>query len=195
MTGILKRKFTISAGLLALLCALVCPTVRADGTGLGDLTITLPTISGMAGQQFTVFGTLTNSSASTLYFSTDSVTFNNPAFQGTPDVAANGFLGLLLGLDLGPTSINGNSTLTGVDLFTVMIPTGTAPGLYGVNFYDLLGGIDPACTPLGLCGVQLGTVEFSVNVQAPVTTPEPGTLLLFASGLLAVFFLIRRATL
>lgn len=194
MTGMLKRKFTISAGLLALLCALVCPTVRADGTGLGDLTITLPTISGMAGQQFTVFGTLTNNSSNALYFSTDSVTFNSPAIHGTPDVASNGFLGLFLGLDLGPTSIDANSTLTGVDLFTVTIPTGTAPGSYGMNPYDLLGGIDPTCT-LGFCDVQLGAVEFGVNVQAPVTTPEPGTLLLLASGLLAGLLVVRRAAL
>jgi hypothetical protein len=193
MTGILKRKFTISAGLLALLCALVCPTVRADGAGLGDLTISLPTISGMAGQQFTVFGTLTNSSSSPLYFSSDSAIFNNLAIQGSPDVAFNGFLGLLLGMNLGPTSINANSTLTGVDLFTVFIPTGTAPGMYNTNSYDLQGGVDPTCT-LGFCEVQLGTVEFSVNVQAPVTTPEPGTLLLLlASGLLSGLLVIRRA--
>jgi hypothetical protein len=193
MTGIIKSKFIISAG-LALLCGLVCPTVRADGTGLGDLTITLPTISGIAGQQITVLGNLTNSSLNVLYFSTDSVAFNNPAIGGSPDVASNGFLGLLLGMDLGPTSINASSTLTGVDLFTVNIPTGTAPGLYDMNFYDLLGGVDPSCT-LGFCGVQLGNVEFSVNVQGPVTTPEPGTFLLLASGLLVGLLVIRRAVL
>jgi hypothetical protein len=148
----------------------------------------------MAGQQFTVFGTLTNNSANTLFFSTDSVTFNSPAIQGTADVATNGFLGLLLGLDLGPTSINANSTLTGVDLFTIIIPNGTAPGSYRMNPYDLFGGVDPTCT-LGFCGVQLGTVEFSVDVQAPVTTPEPGTILLLASGLLAGLLVVRRAVL
>jgi len=186
MTGITKSKFIISAGLLALFCALLSPGVRADGTGLGDLTITLPTISGSAGDTIVVGGTLTNSSSNPLFFSSDSVTFNNTAMSGTADVAFNGIFDPTL------LTIAGSSTQTLSDLFTVFIAPGATPGLYDMNFYDLLGGIDPACT-LGFCGVQLGTVEFSVNVQGPVPTPEPGTLLLLASGLLAGMLVVRRA--
>jgi PEP-CTERM motif len=186
MTRIMKSKFLTIAGLLALLCALLSPAVRADGTGLGDLTITLPTISGSAGDSIVVRGNLTNTSMNALDFGSDSVTFNHTGIHGVADVASNGFL------SLGPSSIGGNSTLTAVDLFTIFIANNASPGLYNLNFYDLLGGTDAACT-LGLCGIQLGTVEFAVNVQGGVKTPEPGTLMLLASGLLASLLVIRRA--
>jgi hypothetical protein len=191
MIGITRSKFIISAGLLALLCVLLSPAVRADGTGLGDLTITLPTISGSAGDTIVVLGTLTNTSANTLDFANDNLFLNNStALGGVADAAFNAFLGF------GPGSIGGNSTLTGVDLFTVIIAPDAAPGPYDVNFYDLFGGTDANCTAdPTLCGVELGTVEFTVNVHGAVPTPEPGTLMLLASGLLAGLLILRRAAL
>jgi len=189
MTGVLKRKFTISAGLLALLCALVCPTVRADGTGMGDLTITLSTISGMAGQQVIVGGTLMNSSTNTLYFANESLNFTSITvpLQQT-DVVSNAFFGK------GPGSIDGGLTLTVIDLFRFTIPD-VPTGLYDLNSYDLLGGIDPNCAfGIGVCDVLLGTGSFTVNVQGTVPTPEPGTMVLLASGLLAGLLVLRRAT-
>ncbi|HEV2104042.1 MAG TPA: PEP-CTERM sorting domain-containing protein [Candidatus Acidoferrum sp.] len=190
MTRITRNKFIICAGLLALLCALLSPGVRADGTGLGDVTITLPSISGNAGDTITVLGNLTNNSANTLDFGGDFVTPNSTAISGFGDVFFNGLLGF------GPSSIGGNSTLTDVDLFTIFIAAGAAPGSYDLNFYDLLGGIDPACNlDPTQCGVQLGSVQFTVNVQGAVPTPEPGTLLLLATGLLAGLIVIRRAAL
>ena len=188
MTRITKSKFLTSAGLLALLCALLSPAVRADGTGLGDLTITLPTISGSAGDTIVVLGTLTNTSPNTLDFANDSVTFNNTAIGGVADVTFNAIFGA------GPSSIGGNSTLINVDLFTVFIANDATPGLYDLNSYDILGGTDANCTlDFTLCGVQLGAIEFTVNVQGAVPTPEPGTLMLLASGLLAGVLVIRRA--
>jgi hypothetical protein len=63
-----------------------------------------------------------------------------------------------------------------------------------VNFYEVHGGTDANCTlDFTKCGVQLGKVEFAVNVQGVVPTPEPGTLILLASGLLAGLLVIRRA--
>jgi hypothetical protein len=188
MTRIMKRKFLTSAGLLALLCALLSPAARADGTGLGDLTITLPAISGSAGDTIIVGGILSNTSSNALYFSTDSVTFNNTAISGTADVAFNGLF------DPTILTIAGNSTQTVSDLFTVFIANDATPGLYDMNFYDLLGGTDPTCASFGLCGVQLGTAEFAVNVQGAVPTPEPRTLMLLASGLLVGLLVIRRVT-
>jgi hypothetical protein len=188
MTGIMKSKFLTSAGLLALFCALLSPGAWADGAGLGDLTITFPTISGSAGDTIVVSGILKNNSSNTLDFANDSVTFNNhSALGGVGDAAFNAFLGL------GPSSIGGNSTLTGVDLFTVFIATDAAPGLYDVNFYDLLGGTDANCSAdFTLCGVQLGTIEFTVNVQGAVVTPEPGTLMLLVSGLVVGILVLCR---
>jgi hypothetical protein len=188
MTRIMKSKFLTGAGLLALLCVLLSPVVRADGTGLGDLTIGLPAISGSAGDTIVVLGTLTNTSSNTLDFANDSVTFNNTALGGFADLAFNGILGF------GPSSISGTSTLTGVDLFTVTIANDAAPGTYDVNFYEVLGGTDANCTlDSTLCGVQLGTVEFTVNVQGVVPTPEPGTLMFLGSGLMAGLLVFRRA--
>ncbi len=189
MTRITTSKFTIGAGLLALLCALLSPAARADGTGLGDVTITLPAISGSAGDTITVLGSLTNNSANTLNFGGDFVSPNSTAISGLGDVFFNGFLGF------GPSSIGGNSTLTGIDLFTIFIATDAAPGSYDLNFYDLLGGTDAACNlDPTLCGVQLGSVEFTVDVQGAVPTPEPGTLLLLASGMVAGLLVLRRMT-
>jgi hypothetical protein len=189
MTRITKSKFITAAGLLALLCALLSPGVWADGaTGEGDITITLPTITGSAGDMIVVLGSITNTSANTLDFANDFVTPNNTALSGSGDVFFNAVLGI------GPGSINGNSMLSGVDLFTVFIASDAAPGSYDVNFYDLLGGTDANCIlDSTLCGYTLGTVEFTVNVQGPVVTPEPGTFALLASALFAGLLMIRRA--
>jgi hypothetical protein len=193
MTRITKSKFLITAGLTALLCVLLSPAARADGTGLGDVTITLPTISGSAGDAIVVLGSLTNSSSNTLDFTDDFPTVSNPtALTGFGDVFFNSLL------SIGPGSINGNSTLTGVDLFTIFIASDAAPGLYVANTYVLEGGPDASCGGIvvdpTVCSVQLGNVSFTVNVQGAVPTSEPGTLLLVASGLLAGLLVLRRAT-
>jgi PEP-CTERM motif len=192
MTRITKSKFLITAGLTALLCVLLSPGARADGTGLGDVTITLPTISGSAGDTIVVLGSLANSSSNTLDFTNDFVSASNPTvLTGLGDVFFNSLL------STGPGSINGNSTLTGVDLFTIFIASDAIPGLYVQNTYVLEGGPDASCSGLiadpSLCSVQLASVNFTVNVQGAVPTPEPGTLLLLASGLLAGLLGIRRA--
>lgn len=191
MTRITKSKFLITAGLTALLSLLLSPTAKADGTGLGDVTITLPAISGSAGDTIMVLGSLTNSSSNTLDFTDDFVTVNNPiALTGLGDVFFNALLGT------GPGSIDGNSTLVGVDLFTIFIASDAAPGLYDQNVYVLEGGPDASCSVIvdpTLCSVQLGRVEFTVIVQGALPTPEPGTMMLLASGLLMGLMLIRRA--
>jgi len=191
MTRIAKSKFIIAAGLMALLGVLLSPAAKADGTGLGDVTISLPTITGSAGETFTVFGSLTNSSSNRLDFTDDFVTFSNPkALTGFGDVFFNSLL------DAGPGSIGGNSTLTNVDLFKIIIAGDAAPGLYVLNTYVLEGGPDVSCNVAfdpSLCSVRLGTVQLTVNVQGSVPTPEPGTLMLLASGLLAALLGFRRA--
>jgi hypothetical protein len=191
MTRIVKSKFLYGAGLLGLLCALLAPGARADGTGLGDVTITLPAISGSPGDVIVVIGNLSNASSNALDFTDDFVTVHSPtAIAGLGDVFFN-FL-----LSTGPGSIDGNSTLTGVDLFTILIASDAAPGLYDQNAYVLDGGPDASCSGLTfdptVCSVQLGKVEFTVNVQGPVGTSEPGTLMLLGTGLLTGLLIIRR---
>jgi hypothetical protein len=191
MTRITKSKFIIVAGLVALLGALLSPAAKADGTGAGDVTISFPSITGTIGETITVFGSLKNSSSNTLDFTDDFVTVNNPkALTGFGDVFLNALL------DAGPGSIGGNSTLTNVDLFRIMIASDAAPGSYVLNTYILEGGPDASCNTVfdpSLCSVQLGTVQLTVNVEGSVQTPEPGTLMLLASGLLAGLVVLRRA--
>jgi len=183
MIRITKTKFLTMAGLLALLCVLVCPPGRAD-----DLSITLDApIVGTAGQTITVFGDITNNTSNTIYFVDESLTFSDPSsLSGSGDVIVNGIFGV------GPASVDPGTPQTGVDLFTLLIDPAAAPGVYNFNYYNLIGSTDPACTT-DSCAGSPGTLQFSVTVNSPVTTPEPGSLALLASGLLAGLFLIRRA--
>ena len=81
-------------------------------------------------------------------------------------------------------------------LFTVQIAKDAVPGTCSDNLFALLGGTDPvACSggTLG-CEANLGTLNFSVQVQKQISTPEPGSLLLIASVLVAMvaFKILRR---
>jgi PEP-CTERM motif len=184
MIRITRTKFLSAAGLLALLCVLVCPAGRAD-----DLTITLdsPIVGTAGGPAITVFGDITNNTVNPIYFGNESLTFNDPtSLSGNPDVIINA---LFFG---GPASVDAGLTLPGVDIFTLTIDPSAAPGTYGFNFYDLIGGTDPNCINDGCTGSS-GTLEFSVTVLSPVTAPEPGSLALLASGLLVGLFVLRRA--
>jgi hypothetical protein len=176
-----KTKFLTLAGLVALLCVLCTPAARADG-----LTITLPAITGNAGDTITVLGALTNNGSDPLYFSSDTPNIADPtgAIGALPNLAFNAFFGL------GPSFIDGNATLSGVDLFTIFIAADAAPGVYAANLYNIAGGSDPACA-VGTCDTLLGTVAFDVTVQNPIGVPEPGTLTLLASVLLALAALRR----
>jgi len=184
MIQISKTKFSTVAGVLALFCVLACPAVRGD-----DLSISLdsPIVGTAGGPAITVFGDITNNTTNTIFFGNETLTFNDPSsLSGNPDVILNA---LFFG---GPGSVDPGSPLTGVDLFTLSIDPSAAPGVYEFNFYDLIGGNDPNCVNDGCTGSS-GTLDFSVTVLSPVTTPEPGSLTLLASGLLVGLLALRRA--
>lgn len=182
MIRIAKMKFLILAGVLAMFCALVCPAGRAD-----DLSITLDNpVVGSAGDVITVFGDITNNTSSTIFFVDDSLSPQNPGepLSGTADVVFNA---LLFG---GPASVDPGTPLTGVDLFTLMIDPGAAPGVYAYS-YTLRGSTDPGCAD-ETCE-NPSVLSFNVTVNGTAITPEPGSFVLLACGLLAGLLVARRA--
>ena len=74
------------------------------------------------------------------------------------------------------------------ELFDVDLPADIALGLYNGTF-SIYGGADTGAS------VDLVDTSFSVEVTAPVGTPEPGTLLLLGSGLVSLGFLRRKVKL
>ena len=75
---------------------------------------------------------------------------------------------------MAPSSSSGD-----FELFTVDIPNGTPVGLYAGSF-EILGG-GPSDQNV------VGTATFDVQI-----TPEPGSLLLLATGLFALGVMARR---
>jgi hypothetical protein len=70
-------------------------------------------------------------------------------------------------------------------LFNVLIDPAALPGTYDFNTFSALGGLD------GSTFDTLGTADFSVTVLGASPVPEPGTIVLFVSGLLALGIFTR----
>ena len=132
---------------------------RAD-----SLTITLlsPFQSGVSGTVIAFDATVTNTSGSTVYLNGDD--FNVDAPLSVDDSSY---------LDSWPLTLGAGDSYTGL-LFNVDIPWPTAVGLY-TGYFEITGGAD------GNAGDVVGEADFDVYV-----TPEPNSLLLLGSGLLAL---------
>ncbi len=157
-----------------LLIALLAVTFLSSAAHADSISINLTeTIKkGAAGTTITFDATLTNLTGSTLFLNGDSSTTSSL------------FLTVLDGLFLAnaPASLAGGASTGQIALFSVMIAPGTPLGTYGSNTFTILGGANSSSlTPLG-------TVTFTVNVTP---APEPSTVLLFGSGLLALGLLSR----
>ena len=137
-----------------------------------NLTLTSPvqtgTPNGTLTFDATVSAPLTNSG--TLYLNGDN--FNVSLLGATID--DSGFLFNF------PLSMNSADSFTGT-LFTVSLPSVIAPGTYN-GFFEILGGSDPGAQD------TLATVNFQITT--PVATPEPGTWLLFGTGVAFLAMLI-----
>lgn len=173
------------AGVFVLLVS--ASAMRAD-----TVSITLSEqISGNAGQSVTVFATLLNNTSNAVYFSDDNFTINGSGFTASDDLITNGLLGI------GPVSIDPNGTLMGVDLFTVQIAGGVAPGTFSNNVFGLSGGTDPIACSQGITGCDnaLGTLNFSVSVPGSSggSVPEPSAVVLLGVGAALMGLLKRRA--
>lgn len=84
-----------------------------------------------------------------------------------------------------PASIPAGATADGI-LFTVDLPLGLTPGLYN-GTYTILGGLTPNDFS------DLADITFQIDAQpAASPVPEPGTLVLFATGVGALVTAVRR---
>lgn len=127
---------------------------------------------GQPGTSVTFDATLFNTDpTNTIYLNADSNNVDSPL-----TVDDSGFF------NNAPFSLAPSSSSGDFELFTVDIPNGTPVGLYTGSF-EILGG-GPSDQNV------VGTATFDVEI-----TPEPGTLLLLGTGLLALGFLAERKAL
>ena len=162
MMRTLKHSYVLTAliGMLA-----VGTEARAGSIGI---TLSQSTLSGTAGSTLTFAATLTNISTSTVFLNGDSSTTVTPGLV----VSDNPFL------TNAPLSLAAGASTGPFDIFTVTIAAGTAPGIYSLNSFTILGGHD------GTTLNPVGSTNFTVDVLSPV--PEPGTLVLVGSGLVVL---------
>ena len=126
------------------------------------------TLSGGPGVELMFTGTLTNTTADTLFINSDSFTFQiTGALDDSPF------------LTNAPISIDAGLTSGDFEMFDINIPVSEPPGTY-IGTFTVLGGSD------GSVLSNLGSASFSVNVA----TPEPASYLLLGASL--AFLLGRR---
>jgi hypothetical protein len=163
------------AGILA-----VVPAAKADTVSGITFTVTNPDLSGSPADTLTWNYSVANSSG----LDAIALDLNAPVgfTGGTPDESA---------FDLfGPTGIiSDGSTFTGT-LFS-FISDPSVPNSSNAGFFDL------TVLLLDSQGNFVNVIDLTDNYTATITSsaavPEPGTLMLLGSGLLAGFLLLRRS--
>ncbi len=160
----------------ALLCILILATLGTAAAKADSLTITLdqanPTVS--AGGTLQFFGTITNDTDATLYLNGDDLNLDGLSLT-TTDQFYN-----TVPISLAPDGQAGDSS-GDIELFDVTVsdPLLDAAGAYS-GTYTLFGGAD------GGAQGNLGSTSFSVTT----VTPEPSSLYLLLSGMLAMTVLV-----
>jgi hypothetical protein len=168
-----KRQFAIAILALCLL-TLFSTTANADPL---TLTLTNPNQSGVVGNILTFSGSLANAAAPAVQIVSSQFTFNDGG--GTLFLDDSPFISNFLLQTVGP-----GATLGPLDMFTVEILAGAAPGVYTGVFSVLYDN--------GTNILETNLVTFSITVQPSVVIPEPASLALLGSGLLGIAELARR---
>jgi hypothetical protein len=157
----------------ALLCILILSTLGTAAAKADSLTITLDqqNQSVSAGGTLQFFGTITNDTDTTLFLNNDTLTLDGLSFTLTDQFFNNVPFFLTAGASSGD-----------IELFDVSVnnPLLDAAGVFS-GAYTLIGGADGgADTAMD----NLGTASYSVTTIAP--TPEPSSLYLLLTGMLAI---------
>jgi hypothetical protein len=164
----MKLKACVIVMFLALLAALP-GTAHAD-----NVTLSLAPVSAAPGTTVTVDGTIASIGSTTFFLNNEDFTLGSSFFLNgdTTDFFLNA-----------PLSLDGGTNTGTIALFTFDIANGTPAGTYAGNFLDVIGG--PGANDQNL----LASTEFAVTVTPVTATPEPGSLVLIATGLLLLIAL------
>jgi hypothetical protein len=154
-----------------LLCTLVLATLGTAAAHADTVTITFdhPNQVVLPGTTVDFFGTITNTSASTIFLNGDALNLNGISFTVTDQFFNNAPISLAPGANSGD-----------IELFDI---TASSPLLDPAGFYAgtycLLGGIDGNAQDV----LETSAATFSANT-APATSPvpEPATLTLLLTG-------------
>ena len=149
--------------------------VGCQATTVFTVTFSPATVSGAPGDMLSFFGTLTNNTANTEYINSDSFTLAGGIPVDDSPFLANA-----------PLSLGPSASTASFLFLTVTIPNGQTPADYAGTF-DVIGGQDGGN---GTAQDDLGEGLFTVTVTSSV--PEPASVLLSITGLLALALLRRK---
>ena len=163
----------LKAALILCLFAIVPTGARGDSN---QTELTVSSVTGTAGEDVTVFGTITNTGTVRVFLNGEGFSLGSSSLLNgdVTDFFANA-----------PASLSGGANSGLIALFSFDIAPGTAPGVYDENFLQLLGGTGKFDQK------DIADAEFAVTVES-ATVPEPETIGMIALGLAGVILLRHR---
>jgi hypothetical protein len=126
-----------------------------------------PVLTGAPGQTVRFFGTITNTTANTVFLNGDN--FNLSVLPLSVIDDSPFFLNA-------PLTLDGGGTSGDIELFDIAIPIPFSAGSYD-GMFEVVGGADTND------GNTVGGASFTVQVQPAGGAPEPSTAVLLLAGL------------